>query len=255
MINVTRPSVASLKIELRASGKALGTATGFVVGGPPNRYLVTNRHVVRGRSNDGSEANLHPSSAWPETIVIAHHFAKNLGQWVQIEEPLYDTFGVPLWLEHPKYGGRVDVVALPLAHVDGIDFYPYDPINPGAALAIGIARPLFIVGFPFGVTGGGAFGVWVQGTVATELELDWGDLPSFLIDSRTRPGQSGSPVIAFHSGGAAAMEHGGTAIGSGQMERFIGVYSGRINEQSDLGRVWKKEVISDIVNGKTRGSA
>lgn len=81
--------------------------------------------------------------------------------------------------------------------------------------------------------------MWVQGTIATEPELDFDGLPRFLIDSRTRQGQSGSPVLAYYSGGAVPMADGSTAIMGGPMEQFLGVYSGRINDQSDLGYVWK----------------
>jgi len=71
-----------------------------------------------------------------------------------------------------------------------------------------VTSGLSIVGFPFGITGGGGLGVWVQGTIATEPSLDFDGMPRFLIDSRTRPGQSGSPVLAYHAGGALPMQGG-----------------------------------------------
>jgi hypothetical protein len=42
-------------------------------------------------------------------------------------------------------------------------------------------------------------------------------------------------------------------IAGGVAEQFIGVYSGRINEQSDLGFVWKASALVDILNGQQRG--
>ncbi|MHB1783097.1 MAG: trypsin-like peptidase domain-containing protein [Acidimicrobiales bacterium] len=254
MTNVARPSVASLILQPQVNGLTLGVATGFVVVEGSSHFLITNRHVVRGRDNNASGASLHPSGAWPDTIVIMHHVANQLGSWQPRLEPLYDALGTPLWLEHPVYRGAVDVIALPLTNTIGCDFYPHDPRGCGVSLAVGVTRSLFIVGFPFGVTGGGALGVWVQGTVATEIEMDWGELPTFLIDSRTRQGQSGSPVIAFHSGGAAAMEDGSTSVGLSQAERFMGVYSGRINAESDLGIVWKRSVVVEILDGGVPGS-
>ena len=134
-------------------------------------------------------------------------------------------------------------------------FYSYDPWSTGPAAAFGVGRPLSIIGFPFGITGGGALGVWVQGTVATEPGVNFDDLPCFLIDSRTRPGQSGSPVIAYHAGGGVLMEDGSTAFMGGPVERFLGVYSGRISDQSDLGFVWKEEVVRDIVERGVKGQA
>ncbi len=121
-------------------------------------------------------------------------------------------------------------------------------------MAVGVARGLSIVGFPFGITGGGGLGIWVQGSVATEPTLDFNGLPCFLIDSRTRPGQSGSPVIAYAAGGAVSMADGSTEIHGGPVEEFLGAYSGRINDQSDLGFVWKSAAVQEIVDKGARGS-
>jgi hypothetical protein len=81
-------------------------------------------------------------------------------------------------------------------------------------VAIGITQQLSIVGYPFGRTGGGGFPIWVQGWIATEPSIDFDALPCFLIDSRTRPGQSGSPVVFFSTGGMIQMSDGATAIAS-----------------------------------------
>jgi hypothetical protein len=234
---------------------SLGTGTGFVVEHDGVRFLVTNRHVVRGRANDSSNANLHPSGAWPESIKVLHHVAGRLGQWTAASELLYGADGGPKWLEHPLHGPNVDVVALPLTATAGFDFYGYDLWGADQPIAVGVTKSLFVIGFPFAITGGGALGVWVQGTVATEPQIDWQGVPAFLIDSRTRLGQSGSPVIAFHTGGAVAMEGGGTVLSTGQQERFVGVYSGRINSESDLGIVWKKTAVMEIIEGGRAGTA
>ena len=36
-------------------------------------------------------------------------------------------------------------------------------------------------------------------------------------------------------------------------ERFVGVYSGRLNEESDIGRVWKRRALVEVINGGKRG--
>ena len=87
---------------------------------------------------------------------------------------------------------------------------------------------------------------------APHTALDWENLPRFLIDSRTRSGQSGSPVIAYSDGGAVPMADGSLAFMSGPMEQFFGVYSGRINAESDLGVVWKAQVVREVIEGQTR---
>src|SRR5206468_3833715 len=94
-------------------------------------------------------------------------------------------------------------------------------------LKVGPAEGVSIVGFPFGITGGGAFAIWTRGFVASEPDVDLEDLPSFLVDARTRPGQSGSPVIAYSSGGMTTLADGSSAMFGGPVTNLLGVYSGR----------------------------
>lgn len=108
--------------------------------------------------------------------------------------------------------------------------------------------------FHSGSRGGGAFAIWTRGFIASEPEVDLNDLPVFLIDARTRPGQSGSPVIAYSGAGANPMADGSLAFG-GPVTNLLGVYSGRINEQSDLGRVWKAQAVRDILTAQQHGVA
>jgi hypothetical protein len=136
-----------------------------------------------------------------------------------VTEELYDPSGDPRWLEHPAFGRRVDVVALPIVNRAGSHFIGYNPWEVGAALPVGIARPLSIIGFPFGQTAGGLLPVWLQGWVASEPEVDFNDLPLMLIDARTRQGQSGSPVVAYAEGGAVPMDDGILAFLNGPVER------------------------------------
>lgn len=110
------------------------------------------------------------------------------------------------------------------------------------------AESISVVGFPFGLQAGGSLAVWATGFVASEPQIDFNNLPVFLIDCRTRPGQSGSAVIIHRNGGSVAMQDGSSAIFSGPVTKFQGVYSGRINDQSDLGIVWKATAVAELVN-------
>lgn len=241
-IGISRPSVASLYLLLLKSGKQIGTATGFVVEHESKQFLVTNRHVVRGIEK------VPP----PDTLLVMQNRAGQLGNWLQAPEMLYDDQGFPLWLEHPEHP-EWDVVALPLMTTEGLVFYPHDPWEK-SLMVVSVTDPLSIVGYPFGVTGGGFLGVFTRGFIATEPLLDWNNLPVFLIDSRTRSGQSGSPVIEFSPHGGVHHTTRGLEIGTGIVEHFFGVYSARINAQSDLGLVWKPKVIREIVEAGVRGA-
>mgnify|MGYP001162076480 CR=1 FL=1 len=244
--------MASLYLRMEFEGSPLGTATGFIAERDGVEYLVTNFHVVSGRDPE-TGANIRPDGAWPDSIQIVHNAAVGVGHWVPKTERLYGADGAPLWLEHPTHRARVDVIALPLTDTSGVQVYAHDPWML-QRVAIVMAGSLSIVGFPFGTAYGGAMATWVQGFVATEWQIDYGNLPRFLVDSRTREGQSGSPVIFYNVGGGFTDLQGNTVLGSGVVEQFVGVYSGRINEQSDLGFVWKASSLVEVIQGGVRGS-
>lgn len=110
-----------------------------------------------------------------------------------------------------------------------------------------------IIGFPFGRSSAGYFAIWVKGAIASDMEIDHDQLPCFLIDSRTRSGQSGSPVIAYAAAGPAILGNGSLVEQTTPIARLLGVYSGRVNEQSDIGYVWKIAAIQEILENGVPG--
>jgi hypothetical protein len=250
-ISVNPLSCSSLLVFLAFRDQALGHATGFVVTRDASSYLITNWHVATGRRADDPSQPADPeTAAWPDRIAVAHHKAGQLGVWPLKVEALYDASGAPRWLEHPTHGHLVDAVALPLTNLDDLDLYPLDPWAAPLA-AMPMASQLSVIGFPLGMTSGGAFGVWVTGFVASEPDIDLAGLPRLLIDSRTRKGQSGSPVINYRSG--PFMDVNGAFV-PGVAQDLIGVYSGRITADSDLGFVWKASAVREIIEGGVRGT-
>ncbi len=246
MTTVAEPSVKSLLLEMRFQGQPLATGTGFVVTAPLGPVLITNWHNLAGR-NPQTKQPLSSTGGVPDEVVIVHNRADKLGHWVPRTEPIVNS-GAPLWREHPTLGDTADIVALPLTQLDDVHMYTYDGLGANdPKIFCGPADSLSVVGFPFGLQAGGSLAVWATGFVASEPQIDFQGRPVFLIDCRTRPGQSGSAVIAHRSGGMVAMEDGGSAAFGGPVTRFLGIYSGRINEQSDLGLVWKASAISELV--------
>jgi hypothetical protein len=244
---ISQPSVQSLLIEMQFNGQALSTGTAFVVNTPTKGpHLITNRHDVTGRHQE-TGAPLSKTGGTPSDLVIVHNRLNALGQWVPRVEPLYSN-GAPRWVEHPLLGARADFVALPLTQLADVGLYPYDPTNTGTAIHVGPADSVSVIGFPFGMSAGGAFAVWATGFLASEPDIDFNALPVMLIDCRSRQGQSGSPVLAFRSGGALAMQGGGTSIFGGPVQKFIGIYSGRINPESDLGIVWRADAVAALID-------
>jgi len=116
--------------------------------------------------------------------------------WKKVEK-LTDSEGSPLWIEHPKLGSDVDIILLPLSSLDEVAIHPYDVNYYEKEIDVGPADAVSVVGFPFGKTGGRYFAIWATGFMASEPEFDLDGQPKFLIDCRSRPGQSGSAVIAL----------------------------------------------------------
>ena len=92
----------------------------------------------------------------------------------------------------------------------------------------------------------------MQGWIASEPEASIDDLPLMYVDARTRKGQSGSPVIAYSPGPPHPLV-GAVSMSGNPQERFVGVYSGRINKDSDIGRVWKRRALVELIDAGQRG--
>lgn len=246
-ITISQPSVQSLIIRMRFGTQDLSTGTAFVVNGLYGPLLITNRHNLTGCHQDTGKP-LSKMGGIPDNIIVLHNQARRLGCWVERCEPLFSPDGNPLWHEHPTIGAAADIVALPLTDVGDVEVFPYNPFNPGPDVAVLPGEVLSVVGFPFGLTGGGALAIWATGFVASEPSLL--GQPTFLIDCRSRQGQSGSAVIAHRGGGMVSMADGSSAVFSGPVTRFLGVYSGRVNSESDLGIVWKASAVAELVSGR-----
>ncbi|MGY6214588.1 trypsin-like peptidase domain-containing protein [Methylolobus aquaticus] len=226
--------------------QTLSTGKGFVATHDGKSYLITNRHNVTGR-HQHTDKPLSPTGGVPDRICIMHNANDQLGKWAPRFENLYLSES-PRWIEHPTLGSKADFVALPLTQLSGVRLYTYNPACPGPDILAGPSSPVSVIGFPFGITAGGLFAVWSTGFIASEPEIDFEDLPIFLIDCRSRPGQSGSPVISFHASGHVPMaDGGGPASSDGAIWKFIGIYSGRIHPESDLGMVWKASAITKLL--------
>lgn len=245
---LSRNSVASLLIEPGLGSEPVASGTAFVVSANCRYYIITNRHNVTGR--DSQNQPLSGTSRMPDTLHVWHYGAGGQGgSWLKVIEPLYLSAGRPAWLEHPVHGAQVDVVALPVTCTDGVELMPHDQGSYDRSdVAVQVAADVSIIGFPFGLTGGGALGIWSRGTIATEPDVEYNNLPLLLVDSRTRRGQSGSPVILTTGGKSFPTKSGGTMMRTGDETVLVGVYSGRIHAESDLGFVWKVRVIDEIIS-------
>ncbi len=251
--HISLPSAQSLYVEVRSNGRNIGNATAFAVLGPGERpFLVTNRHVVTGRHQDTGVPLDRKNAAIPDELVVWHNSSSELGLYVQVSLPLLAN-GRNTWIEHPTLGERADLVAFPIEVDPSIRLLPYRT-NGLIHNRMHPSQRISVVGFPFGQRTGRSFAVWATGFVASEPELDHGGRPIFLIDCRSREGQSGSPVIHHEELGAMFMPNAGANQTEATTD-LLGIYSGRINPDSDIGVVWKTYAIAGLVLAAAASSA
>lgn len=246
-------TLKSLFIEMYFDEQKLSSGTAFLVANDRESHcaLITNRHNVTGRNQETNEC-ISTSCATPNNIIIYFHKRDSFGEWCKIKLPLYRDDETPYWIEDPMLGASVDVVALNLKWGSDITKFPFyiktnlDRDN----LYVGPGDTVSVIGFPFGISSFGKFPVWATGFLAQELLLMTDENPIFLIDCRARQGQSGSPVVAYRTGGYRQYDDGkiSSVISATPKWEFLGIYSGRVNSESDLGRVWHVSVIERILS-------
>lgn len=251
---VAIPTMKSLFIEMYFGETLLSSGTAFLAANDQQSHcaLITNRHNVTGRRQD-TGACLSKTAAIPDNIVI--YFHKNgdrIDEWIPIRLQLYRSDGSPFWIEHPRLGSKADVVALNLSWGSDVFKMPYymKTKHDRSNIVVGPAEPVSVIGFPFGLSSFGKFPIWATGFLAQELDLITPDNPIFLIDCRSRQGQSGSPVIAHRPSGARRKEGDRTVatLSPENAWEFLGIYSGRVNPESDLGMVWHVTVVEELLD-------
>ncbi|HET6388231.1 trypsin-like peptidase domain-containing protein [Hyphomicrobium sp.] len=247
-------SVTSLKLDMLCGSVSIGTATGFIYERNGESFLVSNWHVFSGR-HPGTGQALRRDAAIPDEVCVSVNYpiAHGLGK-SKLALPLISTEGVPLWKQHAR-GQDFDVSVLPLQHLTPVYHLP----EPGEenGLSMQVSMDCYILGFPEGIAHQGNLPIWKRASIATEPELPHNELPVFLVDTATRHGMSGSPVL-LRSFGTALMEDGTTHTGAGVFTRFIGVYSGRYGADDELavqlGRVWHRHLIDEIIDDPKSGA-
>jgi len=263
-------SLATLPVEvLNADGQAISRASAFLYESQNSElFLVTNWHVVTGRAP--SDPSHSETGAVPYKLKCMLHARQDdasairTGQLVNLEVPINSDDGnEPQWLEHPDFRSGVDVVAVKLDHAQIAEQCKFHMLNHYEGFEPKYSHEamddVVVIGYPWGLSGsGGALPIFKRGSIASEPAVDYLGLPRFLIDCRTSPAMSGSPVIVQHSG----IWNPGGSLGSdsiiGTVTNFVGVYSGRLvsneipsmgqAEISEIGIVWKKDALDAVVN-------
>lgn len=237
------PSFQSLFLRFRFGETILATGTGFLVPTNVGLGLVTARHNLTGIHQHTGDC-LHRLGGIPDNVEIFHTGPAPIS-WINKVERLKSDSDEPLWIEHPQLRDKCDVVILPLTDTSGIFPVPYGAFGQHPDIAVQPTEQVSVIGFPMSQTGGAMLAIWCSGYVASEPAQDYAGQPQFLIDCRTREGQSGAPVIAYRNGPYTS-SGGGLTVESGPSWRPLGVYTGRIHPEADIGVVWKWTIVDAL---------
>jgi len=252
-------SLAVAKIEMFRQGESLifgATGTGFFYKSDNETFLVTNWHNVTGVNPLTGKA-LHAQGLLPNLLRVYYKqwadMTKTVIRSQHLDLPLYHN-DTPVWFEHSTRS-NVDVVAIPLSLNDFGDFANehINTVDQEMGLEVCAGMDCFILGFPEGMIGAANTPIWKRGSIASEPYQQH----PYLVDSATRKGMSGAPVIARHTGifGKKGEVLDGSEI-IGTVEKFVAIYSGRIGDDClgyQLGRAWQSNVLDDILSIKLPG--
>jgi hypothetical protein len=254
MTTIDAYSLVTVPLEPMFNDTSLGVATGFIWKSGERFYLITNWHVVTGRNFLTGE-NLSPHGGRPNKLrALFNPKSREFGKH-QVDILIRNDDGEPDWLVYPL-DRKLDVVAVPLPAQINEQLFALNAINTASSqnLAVGVGMDVFILGYPFGAEPPG-FPVWKRGSIASEPELARLTTDYFLVDTASRPGMSGAPVIR-RSWGSHLLANGGADLAPNAYTRFVGVYSGRRvgKDEADaqLGIVWPAVFVDDIIAGNTR---
>jgi hypothetical protein len=140
----------------------------------------------------------------------------------------------------------IDVVSLPLRNYVDIK-HKLQPLDPSLFIENGEVRPglpVSVIGYPHGLRHAGMWPIWKTGHIASDFDLDYDERPMFLIDVTARKGMSGSPVVIRRSLNVWSEQQYRDADTE---TKLLGVYSGRLGDDSEIGIVWKPRVLQTLL--------
>jgi hypothetical protein len=233
-------SIRPIYIELFYNDIKLASGTASFVKSKKGPIFITNRHNVTGKHQETNKP-LNSQCAIPNNIrfrVVGNHKPF----WYALDLYTDSDSEESVWVEHPL-GTSVDVVGILIPEISNAIHLFVETHDEWHKWRVG--DRVHVLGYPFGMSD--QFAIWSTGYIASEPDTNFKGLPSFLIDCRARQGQSGSIVIARFMPGDIVESQGNKYQAQKEMVHFLGVYSGRINSESDLGIVWKMSILKELI--------
>ncbi len=275
-------------LTMRFQKTELSIGTGVIYQHDSGYYIVTAWHNLAGRHSDSLKP-LSKKSAIPDNVVVnlAVSMPKFGVTRHSITIPLSNEEN-SLFYIHPENWPRVDVAAIPfdphatflselhlstgeqrdvgfspIMEVHGSGTTEICPIQkylvPSSDVidkwfdSVEVTEELFIPGYPHNVQDYYSQPVWKRATIASSVQQGWNQEPKFLIDSASKSGMSGSPALYYSPNGLVRIR-GSKYHFSQDVAILAGIYVGRLEVQGELdpqiGTVWNKSVIDEIINAK-----
>lgn len=243
-----RLSIVSHYIRMYFDMTLLAHGSCFFVMSDDGPVLITNRHNFTGRNNIDNTP-IREDCGIPNHAVVTLHGPPERHYYIDLVD--HSDPDKHAWVEHPTLGAKADIVALPVKDLTN-DIRKIHSIAHSHISSEHIKHhwdvgtEVQVIGYPYGELGI-SFPIWSRGSIASEPDVDFANLPMFLIDCRSREGQSGSPVwVRFRRGDVDPTV--GKVHQNELVADFLGIYSGRLRRDSDLGFVWKRSCVEELVN-------
>ncbi|MEE9457348.1 MAG: serine protease [bacterium] len=180
-----------VRITTSEAGVETGRGSGFFYHIGDKLFVITNRHIVISEERD----------SFPDTIFLNLHVdPKDLTKNEEYVLKLYDGEGKAIWLEHPVYGARADVVAVPIEYNDIKSRFVIKAFSPDNHIPkdvfVPIGADVLVLGYPLGIYDTvNNLPIARNAVIASAYDIPFEGAPYFLIDSWLHVGSSGSPVI------------------------------------------------------------
>jgi S1-C subfamily serine protease len=225
----------SLMLKVTKNNCFLGQGTGFVVKFGSENYLVSNRHVLTGL-DPFTNKPLSLEGDIPNVVSIRYYCPETKPEpWLLQGEKLYED-GNARWVDKSLGSEFADIAVLPLNFIpERVRLYPLELSTTPIKAEITPGMPVYIIGYPAGISVGGGWPVWITGHLASDMEHDHGGRPVFLINAKSVGGLSGSPVFTRFNDKA----------------QFLGVHSSGLRtrelRESFISVVWRAQILQEIL--------
>ncbi|MCK5610038.1 hypothetical protein KAR91_49650, partial [Candidatus Pacearchaeota archaeon] len=263
-------------LTMRFQKTVLSIGTGFIYQHESDYFIVTAWHNLTGLHSETLKP-LNKNLAIPDNVVVT--LAVSIPGFVTTRHSITLTLmdeDKSLFYIHKENWPRVDVAVIPFdPHADywseihlstgekrDIRFSPIMSVEGGTTSeicpiqkyfvpdsdviqkwleSVEVTEELFIPGYPHNIQDYYAQPVWKRATIASSVRQGWNGEPKFLIDTASKSGMSGSPVLYYSSNGSVQIYNTIYQLDP-DIAILVGIYVGRLGVEGDadpqIGTVW-----------------